>query len=411
MARIAFAWELGGELGHAVSCAALANTLALRGHRIGFMFRELRSLALVRDAEGYDVFQAPLLTKSEPDAAMPATYAEILLDWGFADATTLASLVGAWRSLFARYRPDMVIEDYSPAALIAARTLGIPCARFGNGFAVPPRVTPLPSFRFDQQVPAARIAQADARVLASTNEVLRRFGAAPLERLAGLFECAEEFLCTFPELDHYGARAGAGYWGPRFQATSGARVQWPAGEGKRVLVYVKPTLPQLDALITALASGPHRVAAFIPELDAVRRARLAGPGRVVSTQPMRLEPLLKECDLLISHGGNISPGTLTAGIAQLVFPSQYEQYLTARLVEQMGCGLWLPQNAQAPSVAQALSRVLSERRFADAARAFATRYPAYSPAEQRRRMALRIEQILAAQPILSPSSTHQGGKQ
>lgn len=408
MARIAFAWELGGELGHAISCAALANTLALRGHRIAFMFRDLRPLSRLRDAEGYDVFQAPILLEEPRGAPIPCTYADIMLGCGFADATALASLVGAWRALFTRYRPDMIVEDYSPTALLAARTLGIPCVRFGNGFALPPRASPLPAFRFDHAVPAAHVAQADARALDSCNQVLQRFGAAPLERLADLFACAEEFLCTFPELDQYGTRGAAGYWGPRFQATSGARVEWPSGEGKRVLVYVKTALPQLDALIAALAASAHRVAAFIPDLDAGRGARLAGPRRIVSNQPMRLDALLEECDLLVSHGGNIAPGTLMMGIPQLVFPSQYEQYLTARRVEQLGCGLWLAQNAVSYGVASAIEQVLSERRFADAARAFAARYPAYSPPEQRRRMAARIEQILAPGPILSRSSTSQG---
>jgi UDP:flavonoid glycosyltransferase YjiC (YdhE family) len=411
MARIAFAWELGGELGHAVACAALANTLSMRGHRIGLMFRELRSLAFLRDTGDYDVFQAPVLPEERPGAPVPATYADIMLAAGFGDAMALAGLVGAWRAIFMRYRPDVVIEDYAPTALLAARTLAIPCIRFGNGFAIPPRASPLPSFRFDQPVSAAGVAESDTRALAGANEVLARFGAPPLARLADLFECADEFLCTFPELDQYGTRGPAGYWGPRFQTTSGARVEWPAGPGKRVLVYVKTALPQLDALIEVLAASPHRVAAFIPDLDSGRRARLAGPRRVVATQPIRLEPLLKECDLLVSHGGNIAPGTLTMGVPQLVFPSQYEQYLTARRVEQLGCGLWLSQEAAAPQVASAVAQMLSGRRFADAARAFARRYPSFSPPEQRRRMALRIEQIADARPILSPSSTSQGKQQ
>lgn len=411
MARIAFAWELGGELGHAVACAALANTLALRGHRIGLMFRELRALAYLRDTGDFDVFQAPVLLEEAPGAPVPATYADIMLAGGFGHANTLAALVGAWRAIFTRYRPDMVIEDFAPTALLAARTLAIPCIRFGDGFAIPPHASPLPSFRFDQPVPAARVAEADARALAAANEVSARFGAPPLARLADLFECAEEFLCTFPELDQYGERGAAGYWGPRFQATSGSRVEWPAGHGKRVLVYVKAALPQLDALIDALAASPHRVAAFIPDLDGARRARLAGPRRVVATQPIRLEPLLKECDLLVSHGGSIAPGTLTLGVPQLVFPARYEQYLTARRVEQLGCGLWLAEHAPASQVAPAVEQVLEERRFAEAARAFARRYPAFSPAEQRRRMALRIEQILDARPILSRSSTSQGKQQ
>jgi UDP:flavonoid glycosyltransferase YjiC (YdhE family) len=120
---------------------------------------------------------------------------------------------------------------------------------------------------------------------------------------------------------------------------------------------------------------------------------------------MRFRPLLEGCDLLVSHGGNVAPGALMAGVPQLVFPRQYEQYLTALRMEQVGCGLWLQEAAASHEVLPALKRVLGEPRFAAAARAFAARYAAFSPAEQQRRMVLRIEQILAKPPILSPSST------
>ncbi|MGZ5685579.1 MAG: hypothetical protein ACXWG9_15755, partial [Usitatibacter sp.] len=162
MARIAFAWELGGELGHAMSCGALAHSLAVRGHRIAFMFRELRSIAFLRETEGYDVFQAPVLLEEGRGAPIPVSYADVMLGCGYADAASLSPLVGAWRSLLLRWKPDLVVEDYSPTALLAAHTLGIPRVRFGNGFAIPPRASPLPSFRFDQRVPDARVAESDA---------------------------------------------------------------------------------------------------------------------------------------------------------------------------------------------------------------------------------------------------------
>ena len=60
MARIAFAWELGGELGHAMACNALAKTLHAHGHRIAFVFRELHQLSYLADTSPYEVFQAPV---------------------------------------------------------------------------------------------------------------------------------------------------------------------------------------------------------------------------------------------------------------------------------------------------------------------------------------------------------------
>ena len=415
MARIAFAWELGGELGHAMACNALARVLHGRGHRIAFIFRELHQLSFLTETAAYDVFQAPVSVSEGHGVPVPASFADILAGCGYDRPEHLAGLLGGWIALLERCKPDIVISDFSPTALLAARILGLRRASFGNGFSIPPRLTPLPAFRFDQPVPPERVAQADARALASVNGALARFAAAPLATLADQFETDEDFLNTFPELDAYGVRPAAGYWGPRFNVDAGATVHWPAGTGKRVLLYLKKDLPALDALIDALARGPHRVAAFIPELEGARCERLAGRARIVSQQPMRLAPLLGECDLFVSQGGNVSVGTLMSGVPQLVFPSQYEQYLTARRLEQIGAGSWLAPDAAPQAVAQALERALLEPRYAAAAKAFARRYPKYSAAEQQRRMVLRIEEIVArpsrwpalprpgAAPILTPT--------
>lgn len=396
MARIAFAWELGGEFGHAMACAALARQLHARGHAIAFMFRELHQLAFLPDILEFDVFQAPVSVSEGHGAPIPASFADILVGCGYDSGRHLTGLLGGWLSLFNRWKPDLVLADSSPTALLAARLMGLRRVSYGNGFAIPPRLSPLPAFRFDEPVDPGRIAQADARALASANAAVARFGGRALDHLAQQFETDDDFLATFPELDSYGNRPAAGYWGPRFSVDAGVDVRWPEGKGKRVLVYLKKKLPALDALIAALARGPHRVAAFIPELEPARRARLAGPGRIVSEQPMRLAPLIAECDLFVSQGGNVCPGTLMSGVPQMVFPTQYEQYVTARRLEQIGAGIMLPPDAPAHAVEDALERALGDPRFPAAAKAFAHRYPRYSAPEQQRRIVVRMEEILAA---------------
>ena len=413
MARIAFGWELGGELGHVIACSGLARALALRGHAIALVFRELRQLSFVPETHAYDIFQAPRTVREAEGAGVPASFADIMLGCGYADPAELAGLVGGWRAVLAQWRPDLLVADFAPTGLLAARTLGIPRVTFGNGFFTPPRLAPLPPFRDDAIVDPARVAAADARALASVNEALGRLGEAPLARLADMFEADEDFLCTFPELDHYGTRPTSGYWGPRLRFDLGADTPWPAGAGKRVFVYVKRYLPQLDALIEHLAASPHRVIAFIPDLDEARRARLRSRIHVVAERPVRLESIIGQCDLLVSHGGEISTGALMHGVPTLLFPSHYEQYLTARRLEQVGSGRWLPYSAGLPEVARAIEEILADGAFAARARAYARRYGAYSPAEQRRRIVLRIEQLLAsrgaalpaggAPPILTPS--------
>jgi UDP:flavonoid glycosyltransferase YjiC (YdhE family) len=394
MARIAFAWELGGSIGHALACAGLARALHARGHAIALMLRDLRPLALVPECDAYDVFQAPRNAREARDVGIPASYAEILLGCGYRDDDELAALVGGWRTLFGMWRPDLVIADFAPTALLAARSLDVRRATYGNGFFTPPRLTPLPAFRVDAPVDPERLRAADASALAGANAALARFGAAPMPTLAEMFAGDEDFLCTFPELDHYGSRPVSGYWGPRLRVDLGNEGRWPEGQGARVLVYVQKSTPHVDALIAALAEGPYRVLAYIPDIDDARRARLAARHRIVLERPVRLDSILKSCDLLVCHGGEIAGGALACGVPVLLMPSHYEQYLTARCIDALGCGGWLTHEATAGDVRLAVMALTSKAQFKAAARAYAARYPAYSPLEQRRRIVARVEDIL-----------------
>jgi UDP:flavonoid glycosyltransferase YjiC (YdhE family) len=403
MARIAFAWELGGEFGHVMSCAGLAAGLDLRGHRIAFMFRELRQLAVVPEARHYDIFQAPRSPREGQGVDVPASYADILLGCGFFDPRELEGLVRAWRSLLAGWKPDLVVADFAPTALIAARTLGISCVTYGNGFFIPPRASPLPPFRVDTPADPERVARSDARALESVNAVLARLGQGPLARLADLFETREDFLCTLPELDHYGTREKSGYWGPRVRFDRGVEVAWPHGTGKRVFVYVKTDHPQLDELIDVLCASPHRIVAYIPGLDDARRARLAANRRILADKPVKLDRFIKTCDLVVCHAGEIATGALMHGVPTLNFPAHYEQYITARRLEQVGAGGWLAPQPAPGEIARGFRKMLDDPRFAANARAFAQRYPTFSPQEQRRRIVARIEEVIRGSTDILPA--------
>ena len=362
----------------------------LRGYHVGG-----RSLMWARQSYRLSVMDFESNAREGVAIPWPVSYAEILLGCGWRDPRELTGLIAAWRSLLSLWKADLLVADFAPTALLAGATLGLKRVTFGNGFFTPPRLSPLPPFRVDAPVDPKRVANADAQAHAQANAALAHFRAAPLAHLADAFAADEDFLCTFPELDHYERRPLSGYWGPRLRTDLGNPMDWPAGSGKRVLVYLQRTLPQLDALIEVLAASPHRVIAYIPGLEEARRARLAGRGRVVIDRPHRLDQVLPRCDLLVCHGGEIAGGALASGVPVLFFPSQYEQYLAARRLEQLGAGGWFGPEAAPRDVAIGVETMTSNPRFAHNARAFAQRYKTWSPQEQRRRIVARIEELLA----------------
>jgi len=393
-ARIALAWELGLSIGHATAVVRLGARLRERGHTVALFLRDLAPLRFLPESASLEVFSAPQPTQEGLwGGGPPLSYAELLKGCGYGSADSVSGMLAAWREHFAAWKPDLVIADFAPTALLAARTLGIRRATYGNGFFTPPRVTPLPQFRLDKPLEPARLEQLDAGVLANVNAALAACGEAPLERLAQQFEADEDFLCTFPELDHYGGRPVSAWWGPRFSVEAGRAVDWPSGPGKRVLVYVQPQLTILDDLLGSLRMRGDSVVAFIPSLDPARRSAYASSRMKLPEGLVRLDRLLPDCDLLVCHGGDIASGAIASGIPQLIFPGHYEQHLTALRIEQLHAGLAV---RSAVPLAPIIDRLLMDPSYRASARAFAARYPAWSPAEQRRRVLARIEQLVAA---------------
>jgi len=81
-----------------------------------------------------------------------------------------------------------------------------------------------------------------------------------------------------------------------------------------------------------------------------------------------------------------------------MFPVHYEQLLSSLRIAQLGAGVALLPEATTEQVTRAWQLMMTQGTYRDHARAYARRYPAYSPAEQQRRIVQRIEDILRAPP-------------
>lgn len=373
MGRIVFAWELGSNFGHLSPLLPVAQALRDRGHRIDFVIRELARGQTVLQPHGLDMLQAPLWTGRTPPMAAAANYAGILQRCGYHTVPALAGLVAGWRRLYQLLAPDLVVLDHAPTASLAAQCDGLRTVRVGTGWAAPPDLSPLP--------PLARVAddrplrKAEAQALAVVNAVLASLGKPPLERLARLFRPQAEFLTTFAELDHYGARPGARYYGATQRSVSATPPAWPgAAPGTpRLFAFVDAAYAGFDALVAGLAALGLPTILYARDLP-VRKARLAStPSLCVVAAPIDMDRAAREADLLICHGGHGAIATaLLAGTPLLLLPRQSEQRLLAGQVRKLGAGLPLPSDAA--DYGAAIRRLLAEGGFAAAAKAFAERH-------------------------------------
>ncbi len=133
MAHFAFAWELGGGLGHLVRYRRLVRRLLAHGHRVSFIGRDPARVAAVYAGFGVDVRAAPHdATPSALRLARPDSFAEVLYNCGFQAPDAVHARVGRWVAILRELAPAVLVADYSPSALVACRVLGIPAVASGS---------------------------------------------------------------------------------------------------------------------------------------------------------------------------------------------------------------------------------------------------------------------------------------
>lgn len=398
-----FAWELGTNYGFISQFLPFARELKARGHDVALVVRELHQVRGAMADSGIPVLQAPVwLPTVQGLPEPPLNYAEILLRYGYHEASGLAGVVNAWRALLMLFRADLIVTSHAPTALLAARTLGLHAAVLGTGFAAPPSVSPTPNMRDWINVPHERLASSDAIVLNSANAILKACGKPIMKALSDLFDVDENFLCTLPELDHYAQRQGARYWGAVCDTKMGQAAAWPSGKGvdttkPRIFVYLEPSHRDFVAVMTVLAQLGCRALVCASGIAENLRKRLETPSLVISSKPFKFTNLLNECDLAICHTGH---GTtflmLMAGVPMLMFPNHLEQYLLALRVQNLGAGKLI--NLEEPPVdfTMLIQEMLDTPSYKTSALEFARRNAAFSQEAQLAGITARIEEIAAA---------------
>lgn len=381
MSRILFAWELGDNFGHVTRDLPIALALRAMGHEVMFCVKDMDAAQQVLAKEGFRFVQAPQVPRSAPSIRTPVSYAEILITSGHSNSSLSAGLVNGWLTIFGLFKPDVVIIDHAPTALLAARAADIRAVLTCTGFEVPPVSNVLPSIVPWERVPESRLAGADQAVATVMNGVLRQHGKPLLACASDLFTGMTRLMTTFPELDHYGFRAEERYVGPVGAMPKAQTAAWPDKSGKRIFAYLRPSIPGLEHLLAALKEHSANVLCVIPGVSAATADAFRGRGLTILNQPVSLQALLPEADLVIASGAGTVPDALLAGVPLLMTPQYVEQAMLARRVEAFGAGIhWAPPRT-AESARAIVEKALSTESLRVSAQSFASKYRRYSMEE------------------------------
>ncbi len=397
MATIALIWELGSDYGHIGRFLPIALELKARGHRPVMILRDISRADEMLGRHGIEYLQAPLWLPPVQGLPAPINFTESLFLFGFLQPAGLLSVLRAWRAVLALLKPDLLIFDHAPTALLASRGLGLPRLVTGNSFAVPPRRTPLPLYEWWNPKAGApqRELDCEERLLRNANHALSALGAPPMTCVADLYDAEVTHITGAPELDVYGPRDAACYVGAINALDQGVEPRWPAGPARRVFAYLKPRYMHFDAVVTALARLDASVLVFAPGLARQNMLRLQAANLAFSTEPLRMRSVREQVEMAVCHAGGMVDVMLQAGRPVFLLPMQMEQTMTSRRVDELGCGLFHIAQQGPRELEKGLKRVFSTPAYAEHALAYQQRNANFTQAFAMDRMIGGCEALLA----------------
>ncbi|MBW4671348.1 MAG: hypothetical protein KME60_28985 [Cyanomargarita calcarea GSE-NOS-MK-12-04C] len=302
MPKALLAWEIGGGQGHLHLLSAIAHKLKDYGIEPVFALQNPKIRGLCLPGK---ILQAPRATMrflDDKDDDKSYLFSDILYIFGFSTPFLFSFHFQAWRNLINLVRPSLVIADFAPVLVLAAKGI-VPTVVVGNGFCIPPAVIDFPALR-PFPVPAEAFRR-QAEVAETVRQVTG-FDAPLGELLNG----DRAFIFSIPELDPYkDVRKQAEYVGIH----SAPFPQNLGCEGGKFWGYLAKDWQNYSLVVDTLK-----------------------PECVFDD----LKIVLKGKSLAIHHAGFFTSATcLLAGIPQMVFPKDMEKWHTAKALLNLGVAI------------------------------------------------------------------------
>lgn len=337
MKTVLVAWEQGRGLGHFGPPLEIADRIVALGGERGIELRcffALKDPVFARRAAGrshHGFLAAPRLEHALQIMSHTGSYGDRLAEFGFADVETLAALSTAWDDVFALTRPDLVVADDSPVAMLAARET-VPVAAVGSGYSLPPSTL--------QSFPPLRsraiTAYAEPRLLETANGALKRRGRLPLADLPALLECPVRGVFTAPWLDPYASLRREPVLGPYGDGLGPARFP----DRPRILYAALSDQVGVEVLGAAIADSGTPFSAILrgPPSPAHHFLRLRGAE--ILPEEHDIVAAVAAASVVVSHGvTSVVQQALAIGRPQLIVAVDDETRLLAGQVETLGAGL------------------------------------------------------------------------
>jgi len=256
MRTILFIWELGSGLGHLLPFQQVCHYLDSDEYKIYIASRNIPLAKEVFEKPNINFIEAPFENINTNQPLNATCYTDLLISDGFNNNQILMERVIKWNEIYSLVKPDIIIFDHSPSALLSALSFSFKKIIIGSGFLCPPSGNPFGDFfeHFPNLNQNPDITFRQNYILNNCNDVLQKISQPPIKYISDLYSQANEtFITSFKEFDHFPSREEGNFIGVR-HCDSGIIPSWPDTTGMRVFIYLKP-FAQLAPLIELLAQS------------------------------------------------------------------------------------------------------------------------------------------------------------
>ena len=328
-------WELGEGLGHLATLKAISELLPEKEFEVCVAVRDLSQAHVFFKDSQVKIVQAPLWLPEIRMQRPVAGLADLLLTKGYLQPQTLRSLVGAWRNLIAMIKPDLLITNYSPTAMLASYGASFPIVVVGTGISEPASGKPLIPWLPGEDQQEIQHRQ-ERELLKLIKHALPDLSLEHLEYFSDVYRCEHTIITSPPAFDLYNKhREGVSYCLINEDPALGS-MHWPDNDLPNILAYIKSSFAQIDAVIGELA---HLRANTLFVCLGLSSARGSGNVKVVG-DAVNLQSLLVDADLMIGHGAMGSTClALQHRVPVCVLPLHLENAIIANVVEAQGLGI------------------------------------------------------------------------
>ena len=386
MARILIGWELGANSGHTVKLADIAAEVVARGHEPIFVLQQIGTAPPAAAVWQAPLWPVQLATLSRSADVVPATMGDILTVLGLGDISAMRAMLRAWDGILQAVRPDIVLAEFAPGLMMAARGR-VPLLALGTGFSLPP--AHLPIFASLTGKPAVHD---EGRLVEGLNAALHANDRPPLARLPEIFASDREIAAAFREMDPYREWRQSVHGAPSVMSVPTIAT----GEGDELFVYMNGLQRWPDGFWQGLVDARLKVRVYDPRLTDADSRTLEGAGLIIERAPVPFDRILARSRLVMSHGGlGMAASSLLGGMPMVFVPFDIEKRMVSASIAEIGLGVRLDfEHVDAARLAAVLRETFHDEALGRRARAAAPGFRARMARTCEQQTADAVEEML-----------------